>query len=96
MQESLVASTSWTSAEYDKYSRIAAAALVLKFVSILVKTTATLALALGVFKVFTDLANLVLPDRTLGLAVLMSYCGLFAVGGVVSEDIGQAIKKLLH
>jgi hypothetical protein len=94
IQESLTTSPPLTAAQLDKYSRVASADFLLKFVSVLVTATAALALALGIFKVYTDVANLVLPDRTLGLTVLMSYCGLFSAGGVVAEDIGQAVKKL--
>jgi hypothetical protein len=98
IQESLATATSasgtLSGTQIEKYSRVASAALVLKFVSVLVKTTATLGLALGIFKAFTDLFNLVLPEGTLALAVLMSYCGLFVTSRAISDDIGQAFRKL--
>ena len=46
-------------------SRLVAAQQVLRFVTLLVTVGVTLTLGLGVFKVFADLASLVLPEKSL-------------------------------
>ncbi len=78
-----------------KYARIAAAGIVLKFMSLLVRVTASLALALGLFKAFADMARLVLPERALGLILFISYCGLISVARVVFEEMRTALSRLL-
>jgi len=84
-----------TRSQWYKYSRIAAAALIMRFVSILLKVVCGLALAIGLFKAFGDFARVALPDRTLGFVVLISYCGLASVFGVIAEDLREALRKLL-
>lgn len=94
IRDGVSAQAQFTFAELDKYCRIASAELVLKFVSMLVKVAAGLAVAVSFYKAFADVALLMLPDRTLGVAVLMSYCGLITAVGVVSTDISDAVKRL--
>lgn len=82
-------------AQLCKYARAAAAALILRFVSLLVKVAAALALTLGVVKAFAPLATLVLPEKAFGLLVLISYCGLIAVVKVLAEDMRDGIKRIV-
>jgi hypothetical protein len=78
-----------------KFSRMVAASLMLRFTSNLVKVATGLTLALALYKAFADMARLVLPERVLGLVLLISYCSLAAVVGVVIEELREAFKRLL-
>jgi hypothetical protein len=94
IQDTVAATTPLSSTHLDAYGRVSSASLVLKFVSVLVKTTLYLTLGLGILKIYVNVAGLVLPEHTLGFAVLISYCGLIAASGVVVPEVVQAFKKL--
>jgi hypothetical protein len=93
--EPIQSSSTTTTGQLCKLSRVSAAALIMRFVSILLKVVSGIALALGLFKAFGALASLTLPDRTLGFSVLLGYCGLASVFGVLAEDLREGLKKLL-
>ena len=80
--------------QINRFSRAVSAGSIMSFVSFLLKTALGLALALGLAKAFSDLARLVLPERTLGLVVFISYCGLVTVFRVLEEDFRHAISRL--
>lgn len=84
-----------STAQLCRYSRVAAAAVVLRVASLLVKVGAALALALGLYKPFATLARLALPERVFGFTVLLSYCALVVVVKTVAEDMMTGVKKLL-
>jgi hypothetical protein len=92
----LAQATNATPTQMCKFSRIVAASLIMRWASILLKVASGLALAIGFFKSLGTLASLALPDRTLGFAILISYCGLAAVFGVIAEDLRAACKKLFE
>lgn len=77
-----------------KCARLASAMGVVRFVATLLKVVVALALALGMFKVFGDLAKLTLPDNLLGLTLLLSYCALAAAAPVLADDMKSAVKTL--
>jgi hypothetical protein len=94
IQETIGTATPISAIHLDAYGRVSSASAVLRFVSVLVKTTLYLTVGLGVLKIYANVAGLVLPDRTLGFAVLISYCGLVAAFGVVVTEVGEACRQL--
>lgn len=78
-----------------RLARYYSAQVVLKVMNTLAVTAVSLVLALGIAKAFTVYANLFLPDKAGGLMLIISYCGLPAIFGVVIEDIPTAFKEYL-
>ncbi len=78
-----------------KYARLAAAIMTMRFVTLLIVVSSSLSLALGYYKAFTVMAQLVLPERAFGVVLLIAYCGLFAVIKGIRDEMNPAIRKTL-
>lgn len=77
-----------------KYSRCSNASFLLNFALTLVPVASGIYFGIGFFKPFETISHLILPDRILGLSLLISYCVIVTVVIGIRKDIRETIKKI--
>ncbi len=85
-----------TGALVQKCARATYASAIITLGEVFLGATATLVVGLGLSKTALPWISLFLPDKTLGLAVLLSYSGLVTAVRAVSPELNAARKKIFR